>query len=161
MEVTAFSVYEDALSTDAIGSVVAQDLDANDILKYTLASEFDGAIFDIALTTGVITLASTATLDYETRQIYKVTVIVRDHFGVGPRKGDFRNGEARHTFSISVLNANDKPVFPAVGIELQMNENSVSNGRTLTDFKANDVDNGAPPLTYTITAVNQINRRQW
>ena len=157
MEVTAFSVYEDALSTDAIGSVVARDLDANDILKYTLASEFDGAIFDIALTTGVITLASTATLDYETRQIYKVTVIVRDHFGVGPSaiKGTFRGGEARHTFSISVLNANDKPVFPAVGIELQMNENSVSNGRTLTDFMANDVDNGGAPLTYTITAVNQ------
>ena len=81
-EAKEFSVYEDALPTDAIGTVLAADFDTNDVLQYTLDPAFDASLFVIGLTDGVIKLKTGTALDYETRQLYKVTVIVRDYYTI-------------------------------------------------------------------------------
>jgi hypothetical protein len=148
-EAKEFSVYEDALPTDAIGTVLAADFDTNDVLQYTLDPAFDASLFVIGLTDGVIKLKTGTALDYETRQLYKVTVIVRDYYTKGGTVPlEFRGGEARHTFPISILDANDSPVFPSINLELD--ENSQAGATTVTDFAALDVDNGGKALTYNL-----------
>ena len=45
------------------------------------------------------------------KQVYRMTVVVRDQKG-----GVARGGEAQHTFSVAVLDANDAPVLPAAQV---------------------------------------------
>ena len=74
-----------------------------------------------------------------------MTVVVRDQKG-----GVARGGEAQHTFSIAVLDANDAPVLPAAQV-LRLEENSVAGAVTLNTFSATDTDSSsAGSLDYSI-----------
>ena len=110
-------------------------------------------------------------LNYEAKQYYQITVIIEDMKGT-----EARGGKASHTFTITVLDANDAPQL-APGIVLPLPENSqVGNNlltplntlltpinnlltpdnsqvgaKTAASFSATDVDS-ATTLTYAITA---------
>ena len=84
-------------------------------------------------------------LNYEAKQYYQITVIIEDMKGTEPR-----GGKASHTFTITVLDANDAPQL-APGIVLPLPENSKVGAKTAATFSATDVDS-ATTLTYAITA---------
>ena len=150
-EVKGFEMYEDAqplvdTTVPVFGAAYVADLDG-DPLRYSInAGEFDGAMFAIDANTGRITVAAGKELDYETKQYYKVTVIVEDMKSAAVPRG----GKASYTFTITVLDANDAPQV-AVGLVLPLPENSVVGAQTLASFSATDVDSTGG-LTYTITA---------
>ena len=159
-EVKGFEMYEDAQplvdsTVPVFGATYVSDLDG-DPLQYSInAGEFDGSMFAIDANTGRITVAAGKELDYETKQYYKVTVIVEDMTWIRlcgrvcVSKAVPRGGKASYTFTITVLDANDAPQL-AVGLVLPLPENSVVGAQTRASFSATDVDSTGG-LTYTIT----------
>lgn len=135
-----FTMYEDDVTTTPeFNTSYIVDLD-NDPLKFSIdKSIFDGAMFDIDEVTGRITVAPGKQLDYELKQYYKISIVVKDYAadGVTPR-----GGEARYTFPVEILNANDAPVL-ASGLALKLPENSYVGDMTTMSFAATDVDGGA------------------
>ena len=144
-----FIMYEDDVTTTpAFNTSYVVDLD-NDPLKFSIdKSIFDGAMFNIDELTGRINVAPGKQLNYEIKQYYKITIVVKDYAadGVTPR-----GGEARYNFPIEILNANDAPVL-APGLVLKLAENSYVGDTTTMSFAATDVDGGAAQvMTYSLT----------
>lgn len=73
----AFNIDEDKTDGDTVGTVVASDKEG-DSLSYTLTAG-DTALFNISSTTGVMTLAGTQPLDFETNSQHNVTVTITDN----------------------------------------------------------------------------------
>ena len=77
-----FSVMEN-VTTGEVGTVTATDPD-NDTLTYSVsgtdAAEFDGD-FILNASSGAITVKSNATIDYESKSSYAITITVTDTFG--------------------------------------------------------------------------------
>ena len=73
----AFSIDEDKTDGDTVGTVVASDKEG-DSLSYTLTAG-DTTLFNISPTTGVMTLAGTQPLDFETNSQHNVTVTITDN----------------------------------------------------------------------------------
>ena len=148
--VASFRIYEDAVATKdstipTFGSDFVVDLDGDDLTYSIDSSVFDADMFSIDSQTGKITVALGKSLDYESRQLYRITVVLRDY-----KNGDARGGEARHTFSIAVLDANDAPILRK-GIVLHMQENAQIGSNTLNNFAATDTDSASlGQLVYTI-----------
>ncbi|AZQ85138.1 tandem-95 repeat protein [Colwellia sp. Arc7-635] len=72
-----FNIDEDKTDGDIVGTVVASDKEG-DSLSYTLTAG-DTALFNISSTTGVMTLAGTQPLDFETNSQHNVTVTIADN----------------------------------------------------------------------------------
>ena len=148
----SFSMYEDAVTTTPewnTSFVVDRD---DDVLKFTIdKSIFDGATFAIDESTARITVAPGKSLDYELKQYYKISVVVKDYDRITGLQRTGPDGTASYNFPIEILNANDAPVL-AAGLKLELPENSQSGDKTTTTFAASDVDGGAAQvLTYTMT----------
>ena len=77
-----FSVAEDATTDDAVGTVTATDPD-NDTLTYSVGGtdtvEFNED-FNLNASSGAITVKSDATIDYDERSSYAVTITATDTF---------------------------------------------------------------------------------
>ena len=95
---TTRSVAENTKSGENIGSAVAATDDDNDTLTYTLGGT-DAAAFSIHSTTGQ--LQTKASLDYETKSSYAVTITVDDG----------NDGSDSIDVTINVTNVNDPPTF--------------------------------------------------
>ena len=67
-------------------------------------------------------------LNYEAKQYYQITVIIEDMKGT-----EARGGKASHTFTITVLDANDAPQL-APGIVLPLPENSQVGAKTVYKY---------------------------
>ena len=120
VELNEFQIYEDDVASTGTGTIppfatdasttpttkYVVDLDGDD-LQYTIdKGELDGAMFDINVNSGKITVAAGQKLDYESRQYYTVRVTVKDfHAGVA------RGGTISYDFPVAVLDANDAPVL--------------------------------------------------
>lgn len=72
-----FDVDENAAVNDAVGTVAATDVDGDDI-SYAITNGNGDNIFKINASTGVISINSTANLDYETRTTYTLTIRATD-----------------------------------------------------------------------------------
>ena len=150
--VASFRIYEDAVATKdstipTFGSDYVVDLDGDDLTYSIDNSVFDADMFSIDAKTGKITVADGKSLDYESRQLYRITVVLRDY-----KNGDARGGEARHTFSIAVLDANDAPILRK-GIVIQIQENAQVDSISLNGFAATDTDSASlGQLVYTIVS---------
>jgi hypothetical protein len=77
-----FIVSERSVNGDAFGKVSATDPDTADTLTYTITGGTGAAVFAINPTTGVLTVANAAALDYETTTSYTLTVLVTDSGGL-------------------------------------------------------------------------------
>jgi len=146
-------MYADAVTTTPEWNttfVVDQDNDL--LLKFTIdKSIFDGATFDIDESTARITVAPGKSLDYELKQYYKISVVVKDYDRITGLQRTGPDGTASYNFPIEILDANDAPVL-AAGLKLELPENSKRGDTTTTTFAASDVDGGAAQvLTYTMT----------
>ncbi|SHK49015.1 PA14 domain-containing protein, partial [Rubritalea squalenifaciens DSM 18772] len=93
-----FSVNENAAAGTSVGTVIATDPDAGDILAYAIVAGNAGGEFAIDAGTGAIT--TTAALDYETASQYVLTVEVTD--------SGLLTDTA--TITVNVNNVNEAPV---------------------------------------------------
>ncbi|MCL6266732.1 BspA family leucine-rich repeat surface protein [Flagellimonas myxillae] len=96
IEAQEFEVYEDASSTDVIGTINAEDPDGDDLTYSIVANDND--LFAVNNSTGEILLADDASLDYETATTHEITVEVSDG-----------NENAQGVITIVVENIPDAP----------------------------------------------------
>ncbi|QDU75025.1 Cadherin domain protein [Bremerella volcania] len=134
------------------GPIVATDVDADDQgtnLTYAITGGTGASLFDIDPTTGVVTVKTGATLDYETTDSYTLDISVTDKLD-----GD-SNGEVgavntvTQTATVNLIDVNEAPVITS-GTTADIAENS-ANGTVVTTVTATDVDEDDPPFTFAIT----------
>ena len=132
------SIAENTASDTNIGAVVAAtDVDAGSQLSWTLGGT-DAASFGIVSTSGQ--LQTDASLDYETKDSYTVTVSVSD--------GSLTDSI---TVTIDVTDANDAPVFTdGATATRSIAENTAADTNIGAVVAATDVDVPADTLTYTL-----------
>jgi len=134
------------------GPIVATDVDADDQgsnLSYSITGGTGQSLFEIDATTGVVTVASGATLNYEDQTSYTLDITVTDLLD-----GD-SNGEVgavnmvTQTATVNLIDVNEAPVIDSANTAT-VAENS-ANGALVTTVTANDVDEDDPPFTFAIT----------
>ena len=132
---TGGSVAENSANGTTVGTVTGTDPDAGDVLSYALLDTAGGR-FAINASSGAISVANGALLDFESNTSHNVTVRVTDHDGLFIDK----------TFTIGVTNVIEPPVTTPV-------QNS-----TLEDTLATIAQVTAPeggPVTLTnVTGIN-------
>ena len=130
------AIAENTAADTNIGiAITATDAD-NDTLTYTLSGNPDAASFAIDSTTGQ--LKTSASLDYETKNTYKVAVTVSDG-----ALTDIIN------VTINIRDANDAPVFTAGSTATRtIAENTTSDVNIGAAMTATDADGDR--LTYTL-----------
>lgn len=148
-----YSVEENSTKDTPVGTVVAMDEDTWSVLSYKLENipgEGDVAsLFNID-NSGKITVASDNTLDYETKNEYRVKVVVTDN---GSDKG-FENLSGEATVVIHVTDVDEKPGFDDKNPVFAVFENSKASTDVGTVSATDDdcKDNTCATLTYTLVA---------
>ncbi len=140
----SFSLPENSPDGNTVGTVVATDPDLGDNLSYTITAGNDLNAFTMS-NTGVITIADSNQLDFETNPTFSLTVQVMDD-GTGTLS-------STATVSINLNPVNEAPVITDQPFTLP--ENSLD-GITVGTVTATDPDVG-DNLSYTITAGNDLN----
>ena len=129
-----FAVSELAANGTLLGSVTASDADAGTLFSnWQITGGNAAGVFAINGTTGALTVANNANLDFETTTSYSLSVTVSD--GV--------NTSAAGIVTVNVTNANDNtPVIPP-GQTFTVSE-LAANGTLLGSVTASDADAGTP-----------------
>ena len=139
---TTRSVAEGTAASQNIGTAVgATDADSGDTLTYTLSGT-DASSFSIVSTSGQ--LQTSASLDYETKNAYSVTVSVSD--------GNSGTDSIDVTINVTDVDeaGNDPPTFTdGTSTTRSVAENTTSGSNIGTAVAATDSDNG-DTLTYTL-----------
>ena len=140
------SVYEDASVTSSVFNFSAMDIDSgrDSQFAFQIVDGNEDGKFEINDVTGLLSLAQT--LDFETQQVYNITVQVED-FGaiVGPLS-------ANQTLPIYVIDVNDNfPMFEEYFYNVSFPENM--EGIILT-FNITDEDSGINKQIDTLQVIN-------
>ena len=131
----AVALDENADDGAFVTTIVGSDVDG-DVLTYDVTAGNDAGHFDLDVNTGVVSV--TGAIDFETTNIYTLTVRVSD--------GEFTDSA---TLTINVNDMNEAPTI--ADVQAQVDENS-ANGTLVTTLLGADVDGDV--LTYAITAGN-------
>jgi hypothetical protein len=111
------SIKEDAVAGSACsGFVTASDVDANDVLTYTVTSS--GSLFAVNGASGIVTLLPSAVLNYEVTRSYTVGVMVTDSGGL----------RATANLIVSVEDVAEAPTLQSVSFDVL---ESSTEGRSL------------------------------
>ncbi len=137
LALTAGQVAEDVPDGTVVGSVTAADPDAGDTLTYALTDDADGR-FAIDPSTGVITVADAARLDYESAARHEITVSVTDAGGL----------HATGAFTIGVADVNEAPLVADLSSAKVIE--SAPDGTVVGGVIAADPDAG-DTLTYALS----------
>ncbi|MBL0135867.1 MAG: cadherin repeat domain-containing protein [Chitinophagaceae bacterium] len=138
----SFSISENSANGTTVGTVVASDPNAGQTLTYSILSGNTSTAFAINSTTGVLTVANTTALNYETTPSFALVVKVQDN-GTG-------NLSNQATVTVNLINQNEAPTVN--NQTFAINENS-SVGSTVGTVVATDPDAGQT-LTYSIQSGN-------
>ncbi|WP_210520952.1 cadherin domain-containing protein [Hymenobacter terricola] len=139
----SFSLAENSAAATVVGTVAASDPDAGQTLTYAITAGNTGTAFAINATTGQLTVATPAALDFETTPSFALTVRVTD------------NGtpvlNTSNTVTVNLTNVNEAPSTP---IDANPAANTVAenaaNG-TLVGITASATDPEGTVLTYSLT----------
>ncbi len=141
----SFRVDENAANGTVVGTVVATDVDASDRLTYSIIAGNTGGAFTLNSTTGEITVANQAGLDYETNPTISVTVRVTDLGGL----------TAEGTVTVNLNGVNEAPTVLAPGILLTPDAAPiVFRSADGTGISVRDVDAGAGSIQMEIQVTN-------
>ena len=152
-ETPIYTVKENSAQGTTVGKVDAYDEDTWSVLTFTLKNipgEGDVAsLFNID-NDGNITVAANANLDYETKNEYKVKVVVTDN---GSSKG-FTDLSDSVIITIQVTDVDEKPGFDDKYPTFSVYENSKAGTDVGTVTATDDdcKDNTCAALTYTLVA---------
>ena len=136
-----FSLAENSSAGQSVGSVSAIDPDAQTTLAYTITGGSGEALFAVD-SSGQITVASGATLDYETTASYSLNVRASD--------GTF-TADATVTIDLTDVYENAPPVFSPASYNLSITEESTA-GTSVGTVSASDPEGAT--LTYAIVSGN-------
>ncbi len=138
----SFWVDENAANGTSVGTVAASDPDVGDHLTYSITAGNTGGAFAINGTTGEITVANPAALDYEANPTFTLTVEVTD------------SGTPGQTASaIVTIHLADRNEAPVINDQSFWVDENAANGTSVGTVAASDPDVG-DHLTYSITAGN-------
>jgi hypothetical protein len=138
----SFSVNENSASASTVGTVVATDPDAGQIKTFSIVSGNTNSAFAINATTGVLTVAAAAALNFEVTPAFALVIKVQDN-GTG-------NLSSQATITISLTDVNEAPAISNQSFSIA--ENS-SNGTTVGTVIAADPDAGQTK-TFSILSGN-------
>ena len=139
---TTRTIAENTASGQNIGTPIAATDADNDTLTYTLSGT-DASSFSIVSTTGQ--LQTNAALDYETKNVYSVTISVSD--------GNGGSASIAVTINVTDVNENRAPVFTDGATATRtIAENTASGQNIGTAIAATDADNDT--LTYTLSGTD-------
>ena len=132
-----FSLSESATSGTAVGTTSATDVDAGTTLTYSLSGTGAGN-FVINPSTGAITVAAGAVLNFEGTATWSLTATASD-------------GSLSSTapVTINLTNVNEAPVFNPANYTFSLSESATS-GTAVGTTSATDVDAGTT-LTYSLS----------
>ena len=133
-EVVELSVNENTPAGEAIGDqvIAATDVDAGDMLTYTLGGD-DAASFVIDPATGGSSIDEGTMLDYETKSSYSYTVTATDSGGLSDTIA----------VTITVTDVNEAPVFASdTAMMISVDENTPVGTEIGDPFAATDEDAG-------------------
>jgi hypothetical protein len=138
----SFSVNENSSVGITIGTVVASDPNAEQKLTYSILSGNTNSAFAINTTTGVLSVANSSSLDFETTPSFNLVVKVTDN-GTG-------NLNSQATVTVSLLNVNEVPVINNQTFSIAEN---TTIGSIVGTVVASDPDAGQTK-TYSILSGN-------
>jgi gliding motility-associated-like protein len=131
---------ENSPNGTAVHTVVALDIDAGDALSYSIIGGNTGSAFIINSTTGAITVADAAKLNFEAAASFNLLVKVTD------KAGAYAEAEVK----VALIDINEAPVAQHATIEI--NEN-LANASLVHQVVASDADAG-DLLKYAIKSGN-------
>ncbi len=137
-----FSLAENSPAGTAVGTVSASDQDSGQSLSYAITGGNTSGAFAINSTTGAITVANAAALNFESTPSFALQVTVTDN------GGPVRSSSA--TITVNLTNVNETPTIGAQSFTIA--ENSPV-GTAVGTVIAGDVDAGQS-LTYSIVGGN-------
>ncbi|HEX7151336.1 MAG TPA: cadherin domain-containing protein [Thermoanaerobaculia bacterium] len=136
-----FTLPENSANGTTVGTVTGGDPDAGQTITFAITAGNTNGAFAINATTGVITVANSGALDYETTATFFLTVEATDN------GGSAMTGSG--TIGVTLTNVNEAPaVSPAT---FAVNENA-PNGTLVGTATRTDVD--GPGATWSITNGN-------
>jgi hypothetical protein len=139
IEDAVFSVDENTANGTTVGSIEVND-DDGDSLVFSIVSGNESGAFAIDSTTGEMAVADATKLDFETVQLFTLTIQVTD--GLTPTNTNV---------TINVNNLNDNtPVAESALIAVEEN---TSNGTVIGTVSGTDAD--SDPLSYEIVSGNE------
>ncbi|HYE36515.1 DUF4347 domain-containing protein [Methylocaldum sp.] len=142
-----FNIAENSANATSIGTVAATG-DTNGLI-FSITGGNTGGAFAINGSTGEITVANSAALDYETNPTFTLTVAVDDE------DGDTGADDSR-TVTINLNNVNEAPTdisFSATSINLS----AASAGATVATLTAADPDSGQTHTFSLIAGIGDTN----
>jgi len=134
------TIAENSANATVIGTVVASDPNVGDQLTYSLGNTANGA-FAIDAKTGVVTVADSTKLDFETNPVQTIVVVVTDKSGLTDTR----------TVTIKLSDVNETPV--ASDVSLSTNEDtalSTTAAQLLAAGKVSDPDRGDVDTLTTV-----------
>ncbi|MEZ6122627.1 MAG: DUF2341 domain-containing protein [Planctomycetaceae bacterium] len=139
-----FTVAENSAVGTSLGTAVATDSDSNTVLSnWTITGGTAVGVLQVNSTTGEITVANSAALDFETIQSLTMTVTVTD--GV--------NISAAWSTTVTITDVNDElPVI--TGAQSFSVSESAGNGTAIGNVQATDADAGTVFQQWTIVSGN-------
>ncbi|MCC6511099.1 MAG: cadherin domain-containing protein, partial [Pirellulaceae bacterium] len=135
----ALSIAENSSAGASLGLAAVNDPDANQTLQWEITGGSGSSLFDIDPTTGALTVAKAAQLDFEATKHYELVLKVSD--SGSPPLSDTR------TYTITVTDENDAPKIAATNF--QFAENSPS-GTLVGTFDGSDQDAGQT-VSYSLS----------
>jgi hypothetical protein len=138
-----FSVNENIANGTVVGQVIATDPDAGQTITYSITGGNTGSAFSINSTTGIISVANSQYLDFESNPTFNLQISVLDNLGLS----------SSATVVVNLQDVNENPIINDQGFNI--NEN-MPNGGAVGIVIASDPDNGQQ-LTYSITNGNLNN----
>ena len=131
---------ENSPAATVVGTVVGTDADEDDTLTYRIIGDNSGGAFAINLTTGAITVANPANLNFEVSSGFSVTVEVEDAAGATDTA----------VITITLTNVNEAPTM---GTGAFTSEENAANGTAIGTVAGGDPD-ADDTLTYSIVGGN-------
>jgi hypothetical protein len=140
----SFNVAENSAANTAVGTVVASDPDVPTVLTYSITAGNSANTFTIDPTSGVIKLATGATVNFESTSTYTLTVQVTDD--ASPSKSSSAQ------ITIHVTDVNEAPTIPA-GQSFAVS-GSAAAGFGIGTVTATDPDATAPNNSRNFSILN-------
>jgi len=135
-----FGLAENSANGAFVGTLVATDVDAGDTLTFSLVGGNTGGAFAIDTTTGVISVANGALLDFESQSVFSLTAQVADAAGLIQQQ----------SVTVNLSDLNERPTLGASHFHIP--EWSAV-GTAVGVVSASDVDAG-DFLTYSFVSGN-------
>ncbi len=139
---TSLTVAENSANGSSVGSLTGMDVDAGTVYSYTLTDDAGGR-FAIDPVTGLVTVADSSLLDYETSTSHTVTVRATDEGGL----------YVERTFTINLTDMNEFAATAPVDVDAVPNlvaENVATGSLVGITASASDADATNNAITYSL-----------